>query len=91
MKEKPQCCMRGTTRSRWAAISQQNIFLNEVSDVHMGPHCHHQCGIGLSFPSRLPSGKGSFLIQNKHFPPSVAMGEGKEQTEICLPRPVSVG
>lgn len=83
--------MKDITQSREAAISQQNIFLNAVSDVHMGPHCHHQCGIGLSIPNRLSSGKGSFLIQNKHFPLSVAMGEGKEQTEICLPHPVSVG
>lgn len=82
--------MKGNTQSRGAAISQENIFLNAVFDTHMGPHCHHLCCIGPGFPNRLLSEKGSFLTQNKHFPLSVAVGEGKEQTEICLPRPVSV-
>jgi len=78
--------MMGITWSWRAAISHsnlKNVFPVAGSDTCMGPH-HHQCSTGLRFPN-IASEKGSFLIQGKHFSPSVVMGKGLTETQLHHP------
>lgn len=68
--------------SSWvAATSQrsrlQNIFPVAVFDASM---VHHWCS-----SNRLPSGKGSFLIQDKYFPPPWERERGKLKCGFLIP------
>lgn len=69
-------------RSSWVAATSQrsrleNIFPVAVFDASM---VHHGCS-----SNRLPSGKGSFLIQDKYFPPPWERERGKLKYGFLIP------